>query len=87
MFIFHKIHFYHHQTCAIGLATQTQHGRRSVVNLSRRFLTKKKYLVSAKMASRNRKVCVWGRFRPTANFAHENIELLSDGKASCIDGV
>ncbi|XP_005111799.1 kinesin-like protein KIF9 isoform X3 [Aplysia californica] len=32
------------------------------------------------MSSRNKKVRVWGRFRPTANFAHENIELLPDNK-------
>ncbi|GFR81071.1 kinesin-like protein [Elysia marginata] len=33
------------------------------------------------MSSRNRKVRVWGRFRPTTNFANENIEILNDSKS------
>lgn len=32
------------------------------------------------MSMKNRKVQVWGRFRPTSNFAKENIEILGDGK-------
>ncbi|CAL1534907.1 unnamed protein product [Lymnaea stagnalis] len=32
------------------------------------------------MSTKNRKVRVWGRFRPTSNFAKENIEILGDGK-------
>ncbi|KAH9489559.1 Kinesin-like protein kif9 [Bulinus truncatus] len=33
------------------------------------------------MSNRNRKVRVWGRFRPTSNFAKENIEILGDCKS------
>uniref|UniRef100_A0A2C9KB79 Kinesin-like protein n=1 Tax=Biomphalaria glabrata TaxID=6526 RepID=A0A2C9KB79_BIOGL len=36
------------------------------------------------MSNRNRKVRVWGRFRPTSNFAKENIELLNDSKSVSI---
>lgn len=32
------------------------------------------------MSVRNNKVKVWGRFRPTAGFAHDNIELLPDNQ-------
>ena len=32
------------------------------------------------MSGRNKKVKVWGRFRPTGNFAHDNIVLLPDNK-------
>ncbi len=32
---------------------------------------------------RSKKVKVWVRTRPTANFAHENIDLQSDGKVCC----
>lgn len=32
------------------------------------------------MSTRNRKVKVWGRFKPTSNFAKDNIEILGDSK-------
>ncbi|XP_059167044.1 kinesin-like protein KIF9 isoform X2 [Physella acuta] len=33
------------------------------------------------MSTRNRKVRVWGRFKPTSNFAKDNIEILGDSKS------
>lgn len=35
--------------------------------------------------TRGRKVKVWGRIRPTANFAHDNLELMADKKVMFID--
>ncbi|ESO94407.1 hypothetical protein LOTGIDRAFT_227399 [Lottia gigantea] len=37
--------------------------------------------MSSKAGQRGRKVCVWGRVRPTSDFAHDNLELLPDGKS------
>ena len=36
----------------------------------------------SRSASRNKKVKVWGRIRPTAQFANNNLELLTDTKVS-----
>ncbi|KAK6165317.1 hypothetical protein SNE40_022265 [Patella caerulea] len=37
--------------------------------------------MSSKTNQRSKKVCVWGRIRPTANFAEDTLELLPDGKS------